>query len=91
MFGGVAFMVDGKFCVSVRDSRMMCRVDPETQGELVQLRGCQTMTMKGREYKGYVLVDENVLRTRGELRRLVKLALDFNKNAKASKNGKHTA
>ncbi|MDE1853910.1 MAG: TfoX/Sxy family protein [Thaumarchaeota archaeon] len=85
MFGGVAFMVDGKLCVSVRNSRIMCRVDPEMHEELVQLKGCRTMTMKGRKYKGYVLVDEDVLRTRGELHRWVKLALDFNKNAKASK------
>lgn len=90
MFGGVAFMVDGKLCVSVRDSRIMCRVDPEMQGELVKLKGCRTMTMKGREFKGYVLVDANALRTREELHRWVKLALDFNKNTRASKNRKRT-
>jgi glucose/arabinose dehydrogenase len=28
MFRGIAFMVDGKMCISVGDTRMMCRIDP---------------------------------------------------------------
>jgi len=28
MFGGIAFMVEGKMCVSVGKARIMCRIDP---------------------------------------------------------------
>ena len=28
MFGGVAFMVRGKMCVTARGGRLMCRIDP---------------------------------------------------------------
>jgi hypothetical protein len=42
------------------------------------------MTMRGREYKGYVLVEERALRTRNDLQYWVRLALDFNERAKAS-------
>jgi len=28
MFGGIAFMVDRKMCVSVGKARIMCRIDP---------------------------------------------------------------
>ncbi len=85
MFGGVAFMVNGKMCVTVRDSRIMCRVDPMKHAELIRRKGCRTMTMRGREYKGYVLVEERALKTRNALHYWVQLALDFNERAKASK------
>lgn len=78
-------MVNGKLCVSVRDSRVMCRVDPDIQGKLIRQKGCRTMTMKGREYRGYVLVDEKILGTRNDLRRWIGLALGFNRRAKTSK------
>src|SRR5262245_30132932 len=28
MFGGIAFMVEGKMCVTVGRGRIMCRIDP---------------------------------------------------------------
>jgi TfoX/Sxy family transcriptional regulator of competence genes len=84
MFGGVAFMVNGKLCLSVRNSRIMCRVDPATVGELTKMKGCQTMKMGGREYKGYVLVDEKALGTRRELNFWVGSALDFNRKIKVT-------
>jgi TfoX/Sxy family transcriptional regulator of competence genes len=79
MFGGVAFMVNGKLCVSVGDSRIMCRVDPAIQKQLIEKRGCQPMTMKGRVYEGYIKVDEKVLGTKEDLAYWVGLSLDFNK------------
>ena len=79
MFGGVAFLVNGKICVSVKDRRIMCRVDPTKAEELTRKKGCRIMTMKGREYRGYIFVDEKVLGTREELEYWVSVALDFNK------------
>jgi hypothetical protein len=48
---GVAFMVNEKLCVSVRNSRIVCRVDPATVGELTKMKGCRTMRVGGRQYK----------------------------------------
>lgn len=88
MFSGVTFMVNGKMCVSVGDDRIMCRIDPAIHEEAVKKKGCRTMEMKGREYKGYVFVQESVIGTKKELEYWVNLSLDFNKNAKASKKKK---
>jgi len=79
MFGGVAFMVGGKMCVTVGHGRMMCRVDPARHDALVQRKGCRTMTMRGREYRGYVVVDAAALRARAVLQRWLALALEFNR------------
>jgi TfoX/Sxy family transcriptional regulator of competence genes len=84
MFSGIAFMVNEKLCITVGNNRIMCRVDPALHDELVEQPGCTSMIMKGREYKGYVVVDEAVLQTKKQLDYWVKLALDFNPKAKVA-------
>ena len=84
MFGGIAFMVEGKMCVTVGKGRIMCRIDPATHDTAVERKGCTTVVMKGREYRGYVHIDADALSTKGDLNHWVKLALDFNVRAKAS-------
>ena len=84
MFGGIAFMVDGKMCVTVGNGRIMCRIDPATHDAALERKGCTTVVMKGREYRGYVHIDAEALSTKAGLDHWVKLALDFNSRAKAS-------
>ena len=85
MFRGVTFMVNGKMCISVGDTEIMCRIDPALQEAVLKKEGCRLMTMKGREYNGYVLVTEDCLKTKKEFDYWIGLALEFNKRAKASK------
>jgi TfoX/Sxy family transcriptional regulator of competence genes len=84
MFSGIAFIVNGKLCVSVGNNRIMCRVDPDLHDKLIQKPGCKTVVMKGHDYKGYIWVDESVLTTKKQIDYWVKLALDFNPKAKAT-------
>lgn len=86
MFGSVGFMVRGKLCVSAREARIMCRVDPALRDDLLARRGCRPMMMRGREYRGYVEVDVVGLQTERDLRFWVGLALDY--NARLEKTGK---
>jgi hypothetical protein len=41
--------------------------------------------MKGREYRGYVYVSEEGIKTKNDFDFWIKLSLDFNKKAKASR------
>ena len=82
MFGGLAFMVRGKLCVSVGRDRIMCRIDPAIHDAALERKGCQTLVMKGREFRGYVRVDADVIQTKGELDHWIGLALDYNAKAK---------
>src|ERR1044072_8102599 len=84
MFSGIAFMVNGKLCVTVGNNRIMCRIDPALHDELIQKPGCTTVLMKGREYKGYIWIDESVLNTKKQIEFWISLALDYNPNAKAT-------
>jgi len=85
MFRGMTFMVDDKMCISVGEDRIMCRVDPELHDQLLEEKPCRTMIMKDREYKGYILVNEDDLRKKAELDFWIKQCLDFNGRAKSSK------
>jgi len=88
MFRGVTFMVNGKMCISAGDDKIMCRIDPSLHDEVLKRKCCATVTMKGREYKGYVYVSEEGIKTKKDLGYWVQLALEFNKLAKASKKKK---
>ena len=88
MFSGLAFMVDEKLCIAVRNDNIMLRINPEIHNELVEKQGCSPMIMKGKDLDGYVVVDEAFLDTKKQLSYWVKLALDYNPKAKSSKKKK---
>jgi TfoX/Sxy family transcriptional regulator of competence genes len=85
MFGGLCFMVNGKMCVGVEQERLMVRLDPERYDEAMEKDGCKPMDFTGKIMKGYVFVDIDSLNTKKKLEYWVKLALEFNSKAKASK------
>lgn len=84
MFGGTAFMLRGKLCISVRAGRIMCRIDPALHEAALEHEGSRTVVMRGREYRGYLYVDAEAVRAKRDLDYWVGLALDYNKRAKAS-------
>ena len=79
MFGSTAFMVRGKMCVSARAERLMCRIDPAFHDAAVDCKGCQTVVMKGRSYRGYVYVEAQAVRTERALTYWIELALKYNR------------
>src|SRR6266498_5521921 len=85
MFSGITFMVNGKMCISAGDDRIMCRIDPAIHDKVVERKGCRTVITKGREYKGYVYVNEEGIKTKKDFDFWIRLALDFNKLVKASR------
>ncbi|TDH28577.1 TfoX family protein [Segetibacter sp. 3557_3] len=85
MFGGLAFMVDKKMCVTVGADRMMFRINPVLHEEAVSKPGCSTVSMGGRQYKGYVHVATTNLANEDDFAYWLRLALDYNKIAKASR------
>ena len=85
MFGGLAFMVNGKMCVNVSGENLMCRFEPSVQEEISKRKGFQKMIMKGKEYKGYCYVKPEGIKTENEFNYWIKLCLSFNHQAKSSK------
>jgi TfoX/Sxy family transcriptional regulator of competence genes len=85
MFGGLCFMVNDKMALGVEKDRLMVRLDPGKYEEVIEKEGCKPMDFTGKVMKGFVFVDADVLNTKKKLAYWVKLALEYNKIAKASK------
>lgn len=85
MFGGLAFMVDNKMCITAGADRIMCRIDPAIHEEAIKRKGCSTVLMRGREYKGYIHVNEDSIKNKKDFDYWIGLSFDYNKIAKASK------
>jgi len=85
MFGGVAFMVDGKMCVGIIKESLMVRIDPELHEASLKKKGCHTMEFTGRTMKGFVIVDPIGIDNNKDLHYWIGIAFEYNKIAKASK------
>lgn len=57
MFGGLAFLLDGKMFVGVNGSTLMARVGPERYPDALALPHVRVMDFTGRPLKGYVYID----------------------------------
>ena len=88
MFGGLAFMINGKMCINVGDDLLMCRFDPEITEELSSKKGFLPMIMKGKEYKGYCYVEPIGYKSNKDFEFWINLCLNFNNKAKSSKSQK---
>lgn len=85
MFAGLCILVNDKMCIVVHTDEIMVRLNPDVLDEMLMKEGCKPMVMNGKMMKGYVIVNDAVLKPKKQLEYWIKLALEFNKIAKASK------
>lgn len=85
MFGGVCYMVNGKMCIGVVKDEMMCRIGPQYYEKALERKGCREMTFTGKPLNGYVYVSDEGMKTKKDFDHWIRLCLEFNKIAKASK------
>jgi TfoX/Sxy family transcriptional regulator of competence genes len=57
MFGGLAFIVDGKMFVGISGSKLMARVGAERYEDALAVPHVRQMDFTGKPMKGYVYVD----------------------------------
>ena len=77
MFGGLAFLIDGKMFVGIQDSVLMARVGPERHEDALGLAHVRQMDFTGRPMKGYVYVDPPALREDKDLKGWVQWCADY--------------
>lgn len=85
MMGGLCFMVDGKMCLGIVGEKLMARLDPGEEENALKQPGCKPMDFTGRPLKGYVFVHPEGCENEASFQQWIKLALDFNPRAKASR------
>lgn len=67
MFGGLAFLLDGRMFVGISGSKLMARVGAERYQDALALPHVREMDFTGKPMKGYVYVDPGGLADDGEL------------------------
>jgi TfoX/Sxy family transcriptional regulator of competence genes len=78
MFGGLAFLVDGRMAVTAsRQGGLLLRVDPARAGELISEPHVGPFEMRGRELDGWLRVDDEVLQADDELRDWVRHGVTY--------------
>ncbi len=77
MFGGVAFLLDGKMFIGVADDRLMVRVGPEAHAKALSQPHALPMDFTGRPMKGYVFVAAAGVRTVAMVKKWTEQALAF--------------
>ncbi len=77
MFGGTAFLLDGKMFVGTARGELLVRVGPEAHEAALAEPGVRVMDFTGKPMKGYVFVSPKVLGTAAALRKWIRRALTF--------------
>lgn len=77
MFGGLAFLVEGKMFIGIRNSSLMARVGPERYEEALATPGIRVMDFTGRVMKGYVYIDPPAIAAKKDLRAWVMWCVEY--------------
>lgn len=85
MFGGLAFLVNDKMCINISHDNLMCRYNPEREEEVAEKIGFLPMIMRGKQLKEYCYVESIGFQKPEDFEYWMKICLDYNKIAKASK------
>lgn len=85
MFSGLAFLVNDKMCINISHDNLMCRYDPDLEEEVSEKIGFLPMIMKGKQLKGYCYVEPIGFQKQADFEYWIKIGLDYNVIAKASK------
>jgi hypothetical protein len=76
MFGGLAFLIGGNMAVAASgQGGILVRVDPRESDALIENTNAHHMVMRGRPMRGWLRVDPEHLRVRGELAGWVKVGI----------------
>lgn len=88
LFQGLAFMVDDKMCICVRNDVLLCRIGLDEYEAALEIIGVEPMIHNGKSMKGYVFVSPEGYASREAFESWVAKCLGFNKLAKSSKKKK---
>jgi TfoX/Sxy family transcriptional regulator of competence genes len=77
MFGGVAFLHDGRMCCGVTGTDLVVRVRAREMPRVMAQRHVRPMDFTGRPLRGFVFVSEGGYRTAAQLRSWIARALRF--------------
>jgi TfoX/Sxy family transcriptional regulator of competence genes len=86
MFGGLAFLVGGNMAVAASgQGGILVRVDPAESDALVATTNARLMEMGGRRMRGWLRVEPEDVRTKGQLAKWVDLGTTYARSLPAKR------
>ena len=86
MFGGLAFLIHGKMAVAASsEGGVLVRVDPAQSDTLVATTNARLMEMRGRPMQGWLRVEADDVRTKGDLAKWVELGAEYARSLPAER------
>ncbi len=85
MMGGICFMVHDKMLAGVFKTRLMARIDPVLEQEVLENEHCSMLDSTGKSMRGFIYVEPEGTDMDKDLEYWVGLCLEYNPRAKASK------
>jgi TfoX/Sxy family transcriptional regulator of competence genes len=81
MFGGLAFLIDGKMALTISHrGGLMVRTDPAGAEELIAKTNARQIEMRGRPMPGWLHVADSDIRTARQLARWVRIASSYTRS-----------
>lgn len=80
MFGGLAFMLNGKLCTIVNDRPdhiMLVRIGPH-HPEALERKGASVAVMRGHRMPGWVYLQKEAIKAQDDFDYWIDLAISFN-------------
>jgi TfoX/Sxy family transcriptional regulator of competence genes len=78
MFGGLAFLINGNMSVSASgQGGLLLHVDPDETDKLLSKPHAHPFEMRGRVMQGWLRVDPDGVKTKGQLERWVSRGVDY--------------
>jgi TfoX/Sxy family transcriptional regulator of competence genes len=77
MFGGLAFLVDGKMFIGIRNASLMARVGSERHQDALAMPAVREMDFTGRPMKGYVYIDPPAIADEQDLKAWVHWCVEY--------------
>jgi TfoX/Sxy family transcriptional regulator of competence genes len=77
MFGGVGFLLNGNMACGVNKDNLIVRVDPEKHTVLLKKPHAKPFDLTGKPMKGWLIVEENGVKTDKQLSTWVKEGVGF--------------
>ncbi len=85
MFGGLAYMLNGKMSVGIIKDELMVRVIPEKYEAALQMPHAREMNFTGRVMKGFVQVGAGGFETEEQLQHWLETGIEFAEKAEIKK------
>jgi len=86
MFGGLAFLIGRNMAVAASgQGGILVRVDPEQSDALLARSNARLMEMRGRRMRGWLRVDPEDVRTKGQLAKWVELGTAYARSLPAKR------